>query len=94
MWHDFIGRAFQYAGAFGTVTLTDGEIVHLVVVHSTAGGTFTIFGGPSIPVIANAAPTNYQFYHTLFVAPFNGSNAIVFTGTDHYFVHTIRNGNT
>jgi hypothetical protein len=92
-WHSFIGRTFQYAGAAGTVTLSDGEIVYMVVVYSTGGGSWTMFGGPSIPVVATAAPQNYQFDHTLFVAPWGGSNTLVFTGTNHYFVNTIRSGN-
>ncbi len=100
MWHDLIGKPIYYAGMSGTVTLGNGEVVHLITVHAAAAaGSFSIFGGPSIVVPAGGAAPNssppifYQFYHTLYVAPFNGSSTIVFTGTDHYFVHTIRQGN-
>jgi hypothetical protein len=93
MWHDLIGKPIYYAGAAGTVTVGFGEVLHIIVVHSTAGGTFTIFGGASIPVIATAAPTTYQFYHTLFQSNSANGGTIVFTGTDSYFVHTIREGN-
>lgn len=98
MWHDFIGKAAYYAGVSGTITLGKGEILHLVTVHApvSVSASFTIFGGPPITVIASgptAPPAMYQFYHTLFVAPFAGSSTLVFTNTDHFFVHTIQAGN-
>ena len=43
---------FVAAGASGTVTLPEGAIITLIRAHSTAGGTCTIFGGDSIPIVA------------------------------------------
>ena len=69
-----------------------------IVVHSTAAGTVTIFGGASIPIIAAAAPTHIAFRHTLVQAgnnvPTPGSQDVVFTGTDSYFVEFKKAGNT
>jgi len=68
--------------------------VIMITVHSTGGGSFTLFGGPSVAVIANAAPLQLQFNHTLFTANSQNSGSIVFTGTDHYWVHYVKQGHT
>jgi hypothetical protein len=74
------------AGASGTLTagteIPKGALIEQIVVHSTAGGTVTIGGGNSLPIIANAASTHLRFA----LAPLRNATAIVFTGTDSYFV--------
>jgi hypothetical protein len=87
-WHDLIGTIGQAAGTAGTVTLPSGAALLLLTVHSTAGGSFTLFGGPSVAVIATAAPIFIEFNHTLWQAEGGGSAAqIVFTNTDHYWLN-------
>lgn len=90
-WHGLMGQAPAYAaGASGTVTVPSGGILIKVWCHSTAGGTLTIFGGASIPIIGGAAPFELDNKHANFAASGSGSNAqIVFTGTDSYFVHWV-----
>lgn len=91
MWHELQGIPGYHAGSAGTVTLPKGAILLQIVVHSTGAGTVTIFGGDSLPVIGGAAPTELRFNHTMWLsrndAAFAGSQDIVFTGTDSYFVH-------
>jgi hypothetical protein len=87
------GKFTYYGGASGTVTLPNGATVKSIVVHSTSGGTVTIFGGDTIPV-----PAGYGFglrmSHENCVAgqTAGGSAAIVFAGTDSYYVETIGSG--
>ena len=45
--------------------------------RSTAGGTLTIFGGNSIPTVANAGPFEVDFKHALFGAHGTGATAAV-----------------
>lgn len=89
-WHELLGTIGQAAGAAGTVTLPSGACLILITVHATTAGTFTIFGGPSVAVIANAAPIFIEFNHTLWQASGSGTAAqIVFTGTDHYWLNWV-----
>jgi hypothetical protein len=76
------GTWSYYAGASGNVNVTAGQRVIGIAVHSTAGGSFTINGGASIPVPANSS-IEIQPLAQL-VAP-----AFVFTGTDSYFVEVL-----
>lgn len=92
-WHSLVGVPGYATGTAGTIQVPAGAIIHLITVHSTSGGSFTILGGPAIAVIANAAPLVYQFQHTLFQANVSNGGTLVFTNTDHYFVHWIRQGN-
>lgn len=90
------GKFQYYAGASGTVNLDDGATLKQIVAHSTAGGTITIFGGASIPVIAGTSIA-LRFIHDNAVAKqtaqtAGGSHAVVFTGTDSYYVETIGPG--
>lgn len=75
--------AWDYrAGASGTVSVPAGGRVVGIAAHSTAGGSFTINGGNSVPVPANvgvAVVPNAQL-----VAP-----TLVFTGTDSWFVEFV-----
>lgn len=92
-WGDLVGvpKYGSPAGGNGTVTVDPGGILHMLIVHSTAGGTVTIFGGATIPVVAGANPTVIQFLHLDYVAT-AAANTIVGTGTDMLFVHWIRPG--
>jgi len=87
------GKFIYYAGASGTVALPPGATVKQIIVHSTAGGTVTIFGGTAIPIIA-ATGVALRFIHDHCVAKETASNNadIVFTGTDSYYVETIGPG--
>lgn len=97
-WRNLVGTIGYSAGASGTVTIPVGACVLSIVVHSTAGGTLTMFNGASFPIIAAAAPITLQFRHTLWQSrdntPVPGSQNLVFTGTDSYFVEWIKSGNT
>jgi hypothetical protein len=89
-WHELLGQIGQAAGAAGTVTLPAGAVLILLTVHSTAGGSFTLFGGPAVAVIANAAPIFLEFNHTLWQAQGVGAQAqIVFATTDHYWLNWV-----
>lgn len=91
-WHTLLGTPGYFAGASGTVTLPPSATLVRVWCRSTAGGTLTIFGGQSIPIIANAAPFDLDLKHALFTATSAGTLAqLVFTGTDSYFVHYVTN---
>lgn len=87
--------SFAYqAGISGTVTIPRGATVKAIYAHSTAGGTITIFGGPSITVVA-ATGLALRFVHDNLVASAtqgNTSNTIVFTGTDSYYVEYLGSG--
>lgn len=92
-WNELIGVAGYFAGASGTVTLPATAALVRVWCRSTAGGTLAIFGGQSIPIVANAAPFELDLKHLLFAASGAGSAAqLVFTGTDSYFVHYVKLG--
>ena len=92
-WQDLVGVPGYAAGTAGTATIPSGAFLHLIIVHATSAGSFTIFGGASVPVIAGAAPLLIPFEHTLWQSNSSNSGQIVFTGTDHYFVHWVRQGN-
>lgn len=87
------GKFAYFAGASGTVTLPAGATVKQIVAHSTAGGTITIFGGASFPVIAGTGVA-LRFVHDHCVAKETSANSadIVFTGTDSYYVETLGPG--
>ena len=89
------GKWVYKAGASGTVTLPKGARLVSIVVHSTAGGTVTIFGGDSIPVVAAVAPMHLPILGETAVAPSSsasGAQDIVFETTDSYFVEYIQVG--
>lgn len=88
-WTGLIGSPQYHAGTSGTVTLPVGATLVAIWCRSTAGGTVSIFGGDSIPVVANAAPFEADFKHALFCVT-AAAPTIVFTGTDSYFVHYVR----
>lgn len=88
-WQGLIGGPVYKAGANGTVTLPVGATLVRVWCRSTAGGTLTIFGGDSIPIVANAAPFDLDLKHALFVAGTGTAGQLVFTTTDSYFVHYV-----
>jgi hypothetical protein len=90
-WHGLIGTPGYLAGASGTVTLPANATLIAVVAHATAAGSFTLLGGPSVPVPAGTQIA-LDFKHALFVAQ-GASAQIVFTGTDSYFVHYVKQGN-
>lgn len=97
MWHELIGRPKYAAGTAGTVTVPAGSLLVSIVVHaSAASATVSIFGGANIPVINGAPPTELRFNHTLFQSQndtnASGSQDIVFTNTDSYFVHYVSPG--
>jgi len=85
------------AGTSGTVIVPAGATVLQIVVHATAASaTATIFNGASVPVIAGANPVTITFPHGLLAAGNNtavaGSQNIVFTGTDQFFVEYCKAG--
>jgi hypothetical protein len=88
------GKFIYYAGASGTVTIPNGATVKQIVVHSTSGGTMTIFGGASIPIVAGTGTIAFRFGHDNCVAgqEAGGGATIVFTGTDSYYVETLGSG--
>lgn len=88
-YNDLVGTWGYSAGASGTVTIAAGAKVIQIIVHSTAAGTMTIFGGASIPIIATAQPVAFRFIHTLVQAT-AAAQTIVFTGTDSYFIEWVR----
>jgi hypothetical protein len=100
MWHELVGT-WAYAASTGNDTLTipgGGQVVQIIA-HSTSGGTLTIFGGSTITIIGNAAPTIFRFNHTLVQsgneATIVGSTKIVASsGIDSLFVEYIKAGNT
>lgn len=87
-WQSLIGFPVYKAGSAGTVTLPVGAVLIRVWCHSTAGGTCTIFGGDSIPIVANVSPFEVDFKHALFIAT-AAAPTVVFTTTDSYFVHYV-----
>lgn len=70
------------AGTNGTVVVAANKRVVGVGAFSTAGGSMTINGGDSIPIVANTA-FNFNPMGNL-VAP-----TIIFTGTNSYMVETV-----
>jgi len=93
MWHDLLGEPGYLSGSAGTATVPAGAVVLIISAHASSNGAqFTLFGGAAVPVINGAAPVFFYFYHTLYKADTAGSNAIVFTSTDHYFVHYVKQG--
>jgi hypothetical protein len=93
-WHALVGTVSQKAGTSGSITVPSGSIVLSIAVHSTAGGSFTLFGGPSVTVVANAQPLFISFGHTLWQSNSANSGAITFTSTDMYVVEIFKPGNT
>jgi len=103
MWRELTGTLDYAAGSSGTVTLPAGASIHYLWCLSTAGGTLTIFGGPSITLPANVPfvldPKTDLFQATTKSALASGSGfgtslGIVFTTTVSYFVSFFAAGNT
>lgn len=93
MWHDLLGVPGYLAGTSGTVTVPAGAcVIQIVASAGATNGSMTLFGGASIPIIANE-PLYLNFNHDLFQANSSNGGAIVFTGTVSYFVHWVRQGN-
>jgi hypothetical protein len=78
-----LGAWSYYAGASGTVNVAANQRVIGILTHSTNGGSFTVAGGPSIPVPANV---------TIDINPLGNLTGptIVFTGTDTYLVEVVQ----
>lgn len=101
-WHSLVGTPGYLSGTSGTVTVPAGASVVQILVHSSTfpgGGTMTIFGGTSIPIVANTTGMlEFRYFHTLIQAINNsriaGSQDIVFTNTDSYYVEYVKAGNT
>lgn len=97
-YHDLIGTWAYASGTAGTVTIPPGAQVLQIIVHATSSGTMTIFGGSSIPIIATALPQAFRFIHTLVASGNNtvnsGSQNIVLSSTDSYFIEYVKAGNT
>ena len=93
-WHGLRGQPGYTGITSGTVTLPTSAVLIRVWCRSATGGTLTIFGGQSIPIIANAAPFEVDFKHALFAASGSGASAqLIFTNTDSAFAHWVRTGN-
>lgn len=94
MWQELIGTPGYAAGTSGTVNVPAGASIVQILAHATgSNGAVTIFGGNSIPIIASAPPTELRFNHMLFQSTSANGGAVVFTGTDSYFVHWVKQGN-
>lgn len=92
MWNDLVGTWAYASGSSGTVTVPVGARIVQVMSHSTAGGTITMFGGSSIPVVAGVGFSMY-FMHSLNTSQKSPNNTIVFTSTDIYYVEYVTAGN-
>lgn len=97
MYRELVGTWAYAAGTAGTVTVPAGAIVTQIIVHATAAATMTIFGGATITIIAGEENA-FRFMHGLAQSQNNsttsGSQNIVFTSTDKYFVEYVKAGNT
>jgi hypothetical protein len=94
-----VGTWGYLAGTTGTVVVPQGARVIQIVAHaSSAGAALLIFNGDSIPVIDGAAPLVLPFLHGLLQSGNDtttaGSQDIVFSNTDSYFVEYVKSGNT
>lgn len=99
MWHSLIGTWAYAAAANGTITVPAGAQVVQIIVHSTSGGTLTIFGGSSIVIVAAAEPTVFRFNHTLCQSQNNSTtsgsqNIVASSGCDSVFVEYVKAGST
>ena len=98
MWRELTGTFTYQAGTSGTVTLPSGASIHYISTVSTAGGSLTIFGGPSIPLVANV-PFTFDPKSDIVQASskqasgFGSALTLVFTGTVSYFVSYFQSGN-
>ena len=91
----------QKTGTSGTATIPPGARLLSIMCHTSnvAGGTVNIFGGGNIPVVPD--PTTswmvIKFLHGLATAGNNsataGSQDIVFSTTDSYWVEYVLAGN-
>ena len=64
---NLIGTPGYAAGVSGTVTLPADAMVLQIISHSSAaGGSFSIFGGPAIPVVNGAPSMIIDFKHRLY----------------------------
>lgn len=94
MYNELVGKIAYKAGASGTVTLPINARIINIIAHASTSGTVSIFGGDNIPVIG-VSGINILFNHQLFVSGNNssvaGSQNVVFTGTDSYFVEYVVN---
>jgi hypothetical protein len=84
MWYGLRGPVQYQAGASGTVTLPYGSVVLQIKAGGTSAGTISIFGGSSIPTLANTL-WELQEQHTLLQAG-SANNTIVFTTTTTFYV--------
>ena len=91
-WHGLVGSPGYVAGTSGTATVPTGSVIIAVTAHASAGGAaFTMLGGASVPVPIGST-ISLDFKHALFQSA-GGNNTLVFTGTDMYFVHWVKQGN-
>ncbi len=82
-WNLFGSWAYK-AGANGTPAIPKGSRILSIIAHSTGAANVTINGGDALPIINAAAPTVIRFPHQLAVT--TAANAVVFTGTDQYWI--------
>ena len=91
-WHGLVGSPGYTAGSSGTATVPTGSVIIAVTAHASVGGAaFTMLGGASVPV-PSGTTFSIDFKHALFQSA-GGNNTLVFTGTDMYFVHWVKQGN-
>jgi len=92
MWNDLVGSPAYATGAAGTATIPKGALVIGIVAHATSAGSMTLFGGASVPIPAGET-LSLRFNHTLWQSRNNavaaGSQDIVFTSTDSYYVEYV-----
>lgn len=90
MWNELVGTLTYQAGVSGTFTLPLGAKVTQIIVQGGGGaGSLTIFGGASIPLVANAtwhAQENHQLMVPVPAASNLGTQDIVATGTASVYI--------
>ena len=93
MWRELIGTWGYLAGTNGTATVPAGAIVTQIVVHANTAGSFSIFGGASIPLPANDV-CELQFNHSLLVSRTGNTDIVFSSNVTSYYVEYVKAGNT
>ena len=92
MWFGLRGPILRFIGTSGTVTIPAGAKVLQIKAHATTAGSVKIFGDSNaITLPASSGWFYLQENHAGLVAP-TGSNTIVFTSTDSYYVEYTTEG--
>jgi hypothetical protein len=95
MWRETAGyKIAEFSGVSGSVAVPKGAIILLMIAHASAGGaTLTTLNNNTVPVVNGANPLYIQNYHALMQQNSGTNAALVFTGTDMYYVQMLVPGN-